>query len=287
VAGSSDAGFRGSIVGTITGNLSGTIGGFTTGAKGEIQLEAEEAIQTYHLDHLIASADPGSVVANNSFLAKLVSKNTPAAFTSYNNTTDSLEAQRDRVLAKGTDITGFNDLSASQVNSECDTALADVGLNTTVTGRIDAAITTRATPAQVNSECDTALADVGLTTTVTGRIDAAITTRATPGQVNSECDAALVDVGLSTTVTGRIDAAVSTRATPAQVNVEMVDVISTDTPIDGRSIESALKIIGAAVAGRVTGAGTGTETFKGFDETTTRIVVSCDANGNRTDVVYS
>ncbi|TIN84350.1 hypothetical protein [Mesorhizobium sp.] len=47
------------------------------------------------------------------------------------------------VLAKGTGITGFNDLSAAQVNAEADTALADAGLTTTVTGRIDAAVSTR------------------------------------------------------------------------------------------------------------------------------------------------
>jgi hypothetical protein len=122
---------------------------------------------------------------------------------------------------------------------------------------------------------------------VTGAVGSVPWNPAWDAEVESEVADALAAVGLTTTVTGRIDAAISTRATPAQVNTEMLDVISVDTPIDGRSIESALEIIGAAVAGRVTGAGSGTETFKGFDETTTRIVVSCDANGNRNDVVYS
>jgi hypothetical protein len=58
-------------------------------------------------------------------------------------------------LAKTTHITGFNDLSAAQVNTEADTALVDVGLTTTVTGRIDAAVSTRATPAQVQTELGT------------------------------------------------------------------------------------------------------------------------------------
>lgn len=39
--------------------------------------------------------------------------------------------------------------------------------------------------ADVNAEADTALADVGVTTTVTGRIDAAVTTRSTPANVTS------------------------------------------------------------------------------------------------------
>ena len=47
---------------------------------------------------------------------------------------------------------GLSTLTAAQVNAEVDTALADVGLTTTITGRIDAAVSTRATPAQVNAE---------------------------------------------------------------------------------------------------------------------------------------
>jgi hypothetical protein len=70
----------------------------------------------------------------------------------YTVTTDSLEALRDNVgtngaalsLAKTTNITGFNDLSTAQVNAEADTALADVGLTSAVTGRIDAAVSSRA-----------------------------------------------------------------------------------------------------------------------------------------------
>lgn len=66
-----------------------------------------------------------------------------------------LTAGTNIVLAKDTGVTGFNDLSAAQVNAEADTALSDVGVTTTVTGRIDAAITTRATPAQVATELGT------------------------------------------------------------------------------------------------------------------------------------
>lgn len=72
----------------------------------------------------------------------------------------------------------------------------------------------------------------------------------------------------------------------AAVNAEMVDVISTDTLIDGKSIEAALEYIAAICAGKVSGAGTGTEVFKGLSGST-RVTVTVDANGNRTDVVYS
>jgi hypothetical protein len=83
-------------VGSVTGNVSGSIGSLAAQAKADVQAEAEEALQTYHLDHFIASADPGSIVANSSLLAKLTSKSATPAFSSFDNTTDSLEAIRDK-----------------------------------------------------------------------------------------------------------------------------------------------------------------------------------------------
>lgn len=88
------------IIGNITGNLSGSVGSVTgnidgnvTGSVGSI---AGTTFESIHLDHLFASADPGGVVANSSFWAKLHSKSATPAYSSYANTTDSLEALRDR-----------------------------------------------------------------------------------------------------------------------------------------------------------------------------------------------
>lgn len=80
--------------------------------------------------------------------------------------------------------------------------------------RLDAAVSTRATPAQVNAEADTALADAGVTTTVTGRIDAAISTRlagasyTAPPSASTNASAVRTEL---TTELGRIDVATSTR----------------------------------------------------------------------------
>lgn len=57
--------------------------------------------------------------------------------------------------------------------------------------------------------------------------------------------------------------------------------------IDGKTLPAAVQIVSAIVAGKVTGAGTGTETFKGLDGATTRVVVTVDSSGNRSGVVYS
>lgn len=53
----------------------------------------------------------------------------------------------------------------------------------------------------------------------------------------------------------------------------------------GLSAAEILRIVAAALAGQVSGAGTGTETFKGLDGTTNRIVSTVDDDGNRTGVV--
>lgn len=66
----------------------------------------------------------------------------------WSHTTRILTAGTNIVLAKGTGITGFNDLSAAQVNAEADTALADVGLTSAVVGEIHADTGSAATNAQ-------------------------------------------------------------------------------------------------------------------------------------------
>jgi hypothetical protein len=105
----------GSVLGNVGGNVTGSIGSLATQAKADVQAEAEEALQTYHLDHFIASADPGSIVADSSLLAKLVSKSATPSFASYVNTTDSLEAIRDRGDAAWITATGFSTHSAADV----------------------------------------------------------------------------------------------------------------------------------------------------------------------------
>lgn len=53
----------------------------------------------------------------------------------------------------------------------------------------------------------------------------------------------------------------------------------------GLTAEEILRIIASALAGKVSGAGTGTETFVGLDGTTNRIVSTVDGSGNRSSVV--
>jgi len=150
----------------------------------QVNAEVDTALADINLDHLVKVAvdtDFATTVHLDSVVGQLVDNGTSATF---NRTTNSLEALRDRgdaawttatgfsthsaadvwsvstrlltagtniVLAKGVGVTGFNDLSAAQVNAEADTALADVGLTTTITGRIDAAVSTRASQTSVDT----------------------------------------------------------------------------------------------------------------------------------------
>lgn len=91
-------------------------------------------------------------------------------------------------------------------------------------------------------------------------------------------------VGLAS---ANLDTQIGTLATSAAVNAQVLDVLNVDTLIDGKTIVEALQIAGSILAGEVSGAGTGTETFKGLDGETDRVVVTVDEDGNRTGVTYS
>jgi hypothetical protein len=55
--------------------------------------------------------------------------------------------------------------------------------------------------------------------------------------------------------------------------------------IDGYSLEEALKLCAAVLAGKVSGAGTNTITFRAADDSKDRIVATVTSEGNRTSLV--
>lgn len=73
----------------------------------------------------------------------------------------------------------------------------------------------------------------------------------------------------------------------AAINAQVVDVMATDARVAGVSIEEALRRIGALTSGIVTGAGTGTETFKDYEESASTIVITVDSSGNRSAITYN
>lgn len=53
------------------------------------------------------------------------------------------------------------------------------------------------------------------------------------------------------------------------------------------TLRQTMRIMAAVLAGRVSGAGSGVESFKGLDGATPRVAVTTDAAGNRTNVSYT
>jgi phage baseplate assembly protein W len=134
------------------------------------------------------------------------------------------------------------------VTEDIQTQVGEAGTGLTALGdarlaHLDADISTRSTPAQVKTQADQALADVGLTTTITGRIDVAISTRATPAQVNSEVDAALSDYDPPTKA--ELDAAVAPLATASALAT--VDSVVDNIQLDTNDLQSQIGTAGAGL----------------------------------------
>jgi len=88
----------------------------------EVQSEAADALVAVGLDHLVGVAVVGADVIDNSIIAKLVAKGATADFDTFVNTTDSLEAARDKL----TDIEAdTNELQADSFRTEVAAIEAD------------------------------------------------------------------------------------------------------------------------------------------------------------------
>lgn len=111
----------GSVTGNVGGNVTGSVGSVASGGIASTSFAAGA------IDAAAVAADAGTEIGT-------------AVWAS---TTRLLTAGTNIALAKGVGVTGFNDLSAAEVNAEADAALADVGVTTTITGRIDVATSTR------------------------------------------------------------------------------------------------------------------------------------------------
>lgn len=110
------------LTGNVTGNLSGSVGS-VTGAVGSVTGNVG--------GNVTGSVGTVNALAANSLTAAAAASDlgTELATATWASTTRLLTAGTNIVLAKGTGITGFNDLSTAQVNSEVDTALTDIHLD--------------------------------------------------------------------------------------------------------------------------------------------------------------
>lgn len=108
------------ITGSITGSLSGSVGS-VTGSVGSVASGGIAAAS------FAAGAIDAAAIATDALgsLELAAGAATEVATAVWATATRELTSGANIVLAKGTGVTGFNDLSAAQVNAEADTALAD------------------------------------------------------------------------------------------------------------------------------------------------------------------
>ena len=101
----------------------------------------------------------------------------------------------------------------------------------------------------------------------------------TSAQTQSSAAAALAAYGTSTLTSGQVTSAVPTTA---QIATEIFD---TQTVEAGMTFRGALRLMGAVLAGRRSGTGSGTEVFNAaVTNAKPRVTATIDGNGNRTNV---
>lgn len=184
-------------------------------------------------------------------------------------------------------ITNLNDLSAAQVNAECDTALADYGANTTTpptvaaiadgvwdeskTGHSTAGTFGESNQNQVPSEAlNDYKADVS-----------ALATAAALATVDTVVDAIKLKTDLLPTDPAdqsQVEAAIN-----ALNDITVADIISgiADGSYD---LQEMVRIMFAVLAGKSNGGGTSTINFRDAADAKNRVSATVDANDNRTAV---
>lgn len=140
------------ITGNITGNLSGSVGSVTgnvggnvVGSVGSVTGGINTSGGTITTLDALDTAQDSQHSTTQSAISGL---NDISATDVWAAATRTLTAGTNIVLAKGTGVTGFNDLSAAQVNAEVDTALADINLDHLISSAVD---TDFATTVHLNS----------------------------------------------------------------------------------------------------------------------------------------
>lgn len=231
------SGKAGYIVGTF---LDAAISSRSTVTTAQVNTEVDTALADIHLDHLIASADPGSVVANSSFLAKLVSKSATPAFSSYDNTTDSLEALRDRGDSAWITATGFSTHSAADVwAAGTRTLTAGTNIQLPSNGLANVTAWTVAITGNITGNLSGSVGSVsGAVGSVTGNVGGNVT-----GSVGSVLGGINTTAGVITTLDG-LDTAQDSQHSTTQGLVTTVDTVVNAVKLKTDNLPAAPAAVG-------------------------------------------
>ena len=299
--------------GTGTGELDTSSGAvlvydFTTAAKAILQAEAEDALVAHRLDELLnadSDIDGAAPPTVGSVFHELLSK-TAGSFT-FDQTTDSLEALRDRGDAAWITATGFSTLDAAGIRTAVGLASANLDtqldalptaneVRNAVTGGAYALSTdsngmVRIVDGTGTGELDTLSGTVLLRSATEAQIDAIEadtnelqTDWTNGGRLDLLLDAILDDTGSSGVVVASGSKTGYALTSGERDSIAAAHLDLTSGIESGVTPRQAMRGIAAILAGIISGAGTGTEVFKGIGQAsggTTRVTVTVDGSGNR------
>lgn len=282
----------------------------------EVQSEVQDAIEVNHLDHLLAVAAAGTECVNSSYWARLVSKSATPAFSSYANTTDSLEALRDRgdaawvtatavslgtVAANVTQwagdvVPGPDAPGYPMVQLAYPTTLVNLGVDysggtlvTDITGNLSGsvgsvtgAVGSLGATAQGNVRTAVGLASANLDTQLTAIDDYLDTEIATIiSRIGVPSVSLAADIAALNDITAADVWAAATRTLTSGVNIP--SSIWTYVVENSNTAEELLRGLSAFAMGKASGGGSA-PVFRDLADTKNRISMTVDASGNRTAV---
>lgn len=189
----------------------------------------------------------------------------------WSSVTRVLTAGTNIALAKGVGVTGFNDLSAAQVNAEVDTALADYDPPThaeltSATSNLDATVSSRASAANLS--------------TVAGYLDTEI---AAILAVIDKLDTAMeADGPVYRFTTNALEQAPTGGSAPSAADI--ADAVH-DEAVDGSlTLRQSIRLLNSSAFGKLSGAETTTVVIRDAADSKDRITATVTADGNRTAV---
>lgn len=189
-----------------------------------------------------------------------------------------LTAGTNIVLAKGVGVTGFNDLSAAQVNAEVDTALADYD-GPTHAELVSEINDVQADIAALSIPSAGAVADAVWDEAIAGHLTAGTTGKAL-SDASTGGTAPTVDEIADEVETRAMTLTAAERNAIADAHLDRSNAIET-----GVTPRGASRLSLAALAGKLSGAATTTVTIRNaVADSKDRIVATVDVNGDRTAI---
>ena len=238
------------------------LGGMSTGMKAEVEAEANDALVALNLDHLLktvtAAADMTTEVVDNTILSRVLANGDTSAFVP---STDGLQLIRDKLTDIETDTAVIGALGAG---------LTDLGGMST------------GMKAEVNVEADSALSDYDPPTKAemdTGH--GLLATEAKQDTIDGIVDAILVD----TAVIGALGAGLTDLGGMSSgMKTEVGDAVLDEVVEGSHTLRELHRGYSALMLAKVSGADTSTITYRDIDDSKNRVVVTVDADGNRSAI---